>query len=141
MKKVIVLIFILISNVLVSIEYIDSPIVSEEYYGITVKDDIFYGVTSWGLMIYNVENKYNPILLNKIRINNGDGASYISTFDNWLIIGGNCYPSAEGSSYIYDISIPDCPELITELPVSIFDCKISEQRLFIINRESMNLEI
>jgi len=129
MKNVLFPIVILISNILLSMDYIDSPIVSEEYYGITVNDDIFYGVTTWGLMIYNVEDKYNPVLLDKIMLDYRWGAIYSSTIDNLLIVGRDI-------TYIFDINLPESPQLITELPISIYDCKISGQNLFVINGDS-----
>lgn len=78
------------------------------FYGcfdLLIYDDYLYAADIYdGLYIFNIKNKRNPLLINKIA---GEGYYKLFLFDNLLFV---CLWN--GGFYIYDVSIPENPAYI-----------------------------
>ncbi len=111
-----------------SIEHVSSPLISCCSWGIAVKDDIAYVGTEWGIQIFDVSDKENPVLVNSKM-----------TTDIWLraihIYGDYLFASdASGTkTNIYDISNPIYPEYIGEIPSYAKEFEIMNNYLFTIS--------
>ncbi|MCK4662161.1 MAG: T9SS type A sorting domain-containing protein [Bacteroidales bacterium] len=92
-----------------ALKHVSSPLISGVYYDIVTKNNTIYAVNEWGIMIFDVTEKTNPLLVNSILLPITMN-TYIDLHNNYLFVSGGAIMD---TTYIYDISTPHKPDYLT----------------------------
>ncbi len=109
------------------LEHISSPLISGMYFDIVVKNNTAYAANDWGIMIFDVTDKVNPVLVNSILL--PLMTTYIDIHNNYLFVSGF---SIIDVTYIYDISTQHEPVYITDFQETTLKFCIKDNTLFLL---------
>jgi len=82
-KIYLLIITIFIYGTVFSMEYISSPLISGAYDDIAVKNNTAYAANDWGIIVFDVTDKTNPILVNALPSSEGI-VDYVDIYTRWL---------------------------------------------------------
>ncbi|MCK4359935.1 MAG: T9SS type A sorting domain-containing protein [Candidatus Cloacimonetes bacterium] len=143
-KIYLLIIIIFIYGTVFSMEYISSPLISGAYDDIAVKNNTAYAANDWGIIVFDVTDKTNPILVNALPSSEGI-VDYVDIHDDYIIVStcilsGMPGVNVEGKTFIYSISNPHNPVYITEIEEYTRKSFIKDNFLFLQTYNSVSRE-
>ncbi|MCK4663792.1 MAG: hypothetical protein KAT68_13050, partial [Bacteroidales bacterium] len=109
-----------------ALKHVFSPLISGVYYDIVTKNNTIYAVNDWGIMIFDVTDKVNPVLVNSIPL--PLMTTYIDIHNNYLFVSGF---SIIDVTYIYDISSHHKPVYVTDFQETTLKSCVRNNTLFL----------
>ena len=139
-KIYVFIVFIFISSSLFSIDYITSPLISGIYEDVAIKNNTAYFVNEWGILIYDVTDKTDPVIIEIIPFTM---AFYLGIQNDLLFVSNlvSSFGTYNNKTSIYDISNLYEPIQISAIEESANRFVVRDSLLFLQTQEFLGDEL